>query len=153
MLKNYFKIAFRNLYKYKLHSFINIFGLAAGLASSIIIFLYANSELSFDTVHEKAENIYQVYKERINPDGIQIARDTWFPMAKTLKEDFPGVEKAAHFFEDNQWVTIGNNKFQESVLYANSDLFDVFSINFLSGGKAEPFKNINSIYLSSSAVN
>ena len=153
MLKNYFKIAFRNLYKYKLHSFINIFGLAAGLASSIIIFLYANSELSFDTVHEKAENIYQVYKERINPDGIQIARDTWFPMAKTLKEDFPGVEKAAHFFEDNQWVTIGNNKFQESVLYANSDLFDVFSINFLSGGKAEPFKNINSIYLSSSAAN
>ena len=64
MLKNYLTIAFRNLLKYKLHSFINIFGLALGLASSIIIFLYANTELTFDKVHEKAENIYQVYKER-----------------------------------------------------------------------------------------
>lgn len=152
MFKNYFKIAVRNLLKYKLHSFINISGLALGLASSIIIFLYANSELTFDTVHEKAENICQVYKERITPAGTQVARDTWFPMAKSLKEDFPGIEKAAHYFDSEEWIRIGNKKFYEDVYYANEDIFEVFSIDFIKGGKQNAFSNIHSIYLSKSAA-
>ncbi|MBU2492861.1 MAG: ABC transporter permease [Bacteroidetes bacterium] len=147
MLNNYFKIAFRNIFKYKLHSFINIFGLAVGFASSIIIFLYANCELTFDAVHGKAENIYQVYKERITPAGTQLARDTWFPMAKTLKDDFPGVEKAAHYFDETTWLIIGNKKFEETVTYASNELFDIFTLEFVKGRSAEPFKNINSAYI------
>lgn len=85
MLRNYIIIAFRNLIKSKLESFINIFGLTLAMAASIIIFLFAEHQLSFDKYHKNAESIYLVHKERTTPTGTQISYGTWLPWLKRSK--------------------------------------------------------------------
>ena len=69
MLKNYLKVAFRNLWKNKKFSFINIFGLATGMACSLLIFLFVQDEKSYDRFHKDAENIHRVVKDFKNDDG------------------------------------------------------------------------------------
>ncbi len=152
MFKNFIKIAIRNILKYKSTSIINIFGLAVGIASSIIIFLYAQNELNFDENNEKAESTYQVYKERITPTGTQITRDTWFPMAKALKADYPQIVNAAHFWGDESWVEVGDKKFNEQITYANNEIFDVFTVEFLEGNPESIFNDVNSAVITEGAA-
>ncbi|NIR49131.1 ABC transporter permease, partial [candidate division KSB1 bacterium] len=106
MFTNYLKVAIRNLLKNKLHSGINIAGLAVAFAASIIIFLFARNELTYDAFHKKADSIYLVYKERITPTGTQITRDTWMPMARALVQDYPVIEKAARNWASQSWVEV-----------------------------------------------
>jgi putative ABC transport system permease protein len=74
MLKHYFKIAFRNLSRNKIYSFINIAGLSLGLASAMLIILYTKDELSYDRFHENSKNIYRVINTWIQPDGSIIGK-------------------------------------------------------------------------------
>ena len=69
MLSNYLKVALRNLLRHKGYSFINVFGLAIGMASCVLIMLYVQDELSYDRYHEKAERIYRVSRQWTNSDG------------------------------------------------------------------------------------
>lgn len=144
MFGNYFKIAIRNLIKHKFHSAINILGLAVGIASSIIIFLYAQNELTYNTNHEKADNIYQIYKERNLPAGVQVVRDTWFPMAQALKDEYPVIKKAAHIWDADEWIEVGEKRILLNVSYVNEDIFDVFTLPLKVGDKDEVFSDINS---------
>ena len=77
MIRNHIKMALRNLSRNKLNSFINIIGLAIGIGASVIMFLYAVNELSYNSNFKNADRIYMVYKERHLPTGVQITRDTW----------------------------------------------------------------------------
>lgn len=72
MLENYFKIAFRNLWKNNGFSFTNIFGLATGIGCSLLIFLFVKDELSYDNFHKGAGSVYRVAKDFINDDGTRI---------------------------------------------------------------------------------
>ena len=87
MLKNYLKIAFRNIVRFKVFSSINIFGLAVGIASSILIFLFVRNELSYDAFHKNADDIYLVQKYRHTALGLKVLNDTWIPLLPTLKND------------------------------------------------------------------
>ena len=89
MLLNYLNIALRSLLKSKAHTFINVFGLAFGIACVFLIILYLRGELSYDRFHQKAENLYRVTWEDSNPQT-----RTPHPMAQALKRDFPEVESA-----------------------------------------------------------
>ena len=77
MIRNYLKIAWRNLMKNKVFSFIHIFGLSAGLASCMFICLYAYDELNYDTAHPNGDNIYQVGTVFIRPDGCILCRKAY----------------------------------------------------------------------------
>src|SRR5688572_32614694 len=79
MIKNYFKIAWRNLLKYKGFSLINIFGLATGMACSLLIFLFVKDELSYDQYHKNAGRTYRVVKDFINDVGTRIPDATSLP--------------------------------------------------------------------------
>ena len=79
MIKNYFKIAFRNLWKNKGFSFINIFGLATGISCSLLIFLFVKDELSYDRFNKDADNIYRVVKDFVNDDGSRLPDATTPP--------------------------------------------------------------------------
>ena len=79
MLKNYAKVAMRNLMLHKSYSFINIFGLSVGITAAILILLYAQGELSYDKMHTQADQTYLLYKQRITPTGTQDTYDTWVP--------------------------------------------------------------------------
>ena len=91
MFKNYLKIAFRNVIKYNIHSFINISGLAIGMACSILIFLWIQHELSFDKFHEHINELYQVPTRQHYGNEILLAAGAPPALGPALKKDFPVI--------------------------------------------------------------
>ena len=149
MIKNYFKIAIRNLWRHKAFSAINILGLAVGMSAFFLIYAYVTFETSYDNFNSKANRIYRIVSdvktpsESLNP-GITIA-----PLAVDLKNDFPEVEDAVRFASDGFLVKKGETKFQElrSVL-ADSTLLNVFDFPLVEGDKKTALKDPMSIVLS-----
>jgi putative ABC transport system permease protein len=155
MLKNYFKIAFRNLWKHKGFSSINIIGLAMGLACFIMIALYVTDELSYDKYNKKAERIY-----RINSDikfggtdlNMAVSAD---PMGATLKKDYPQVEEFARLYSSSgsRLIKNGNEYLNENrVTYADSTLFDVFTLPAIAGNTKTALNEPNTVVITESTA-
>ena len=135
MLKNYFKIALRNLGRHKFHAFVNIFGLALGMACCIIILLYLKEELSYDRFHNQAENIFRI-TEKTQTDALTThTAHTYSATAPALTNEFPEVSSAVRFLNQNAMVTLDKDKsFQEpGFFYVDSTVFDIFSFEVLKG--------------------
>lgn len=136
MLKNYFKIAIRNLWKNKGFTAINIAGLAIGLACFILIALYVVDELSYDRYNEKADRIYRVdadIKFGGNELKLCVSSD---PMGATLKKDYPQVEEYTRIYssEGDKLVKKGNEYIDEQhIVYVDSTFFNVFTLPAISG--------------------
>ena len=144
MLKNYFLIALRNIFKYKIYSFINIIGLAVGITCTILILLYVTDELSFDKYHSKAERTYRVI-EYIDP--AERSSSLPFPTSQALLTDFPNyIENSVRFFnfqastlaieyapEDGQRIQFN----EPHVFFADSSFFKVFDFRLLQGNPDE----------------
>ena len=145
MLKNYVKIALRNLQKYKTYAVINMAGLAVGLASCLLIVLYVQDELSYDRFHEKAERIYRIVEDQQLEDRVSHLATTYTPLAPALATEFPAVEAAVRLYPYPVLVRYGEaKKFQEDhFVLADSTVFDVFSFRLIRGeahtALAEPF--------------
>jgi putative ABC transport system permease protein len=157
MIKNYFKTAWRTLWKNKTFSFINIFGLATGIASSLLILLFVQNELSYDRFHKDAENIYRVVKDFVNDDGSRLPDATTPPaLAPAMQQEIPDVESVTRVFPS--WgrdflIKYGDKKIIEQNLYrVDSSFFDVFTFPFIKGDPKKAFKNINSIVLTKSTA-
>lgn len=99
MIQNYFKIAWRNLKKNKIFSFINIFGLSAGLTCCMLISLYIINELSYDKYHTHANEIYQLTTTFIQQGKENKMPNTPAPMVKAMKQDFPEVENTTRLLQ------------------------------------------------------
>ena len=102
MLKNYFKIAWRNIWKNKLFSAINIISLAIGLSASFIISLMVYYEFSFDTFHKDGDRIYRVVTDFETPQGNLKNGGVAPPMRIAAREDLTGIDQSAYFF--NWWI-------------------------------------------------
>ncbi|MCP4155774.1 MAG: FtsX-like permease family protein [bacterium] len=136
MIKNYLKVAFRNILKYKGYSSINILGLAIGMTCCLLILLYVNQELNYDTSHENSKRIYQLGVQLTKPQGKELLAQTMFPVAPVFKKDYPEVEKIAriHFYNSNALVeTEGKKFFETGFVFADSELFDIFTFPVLKG--------------------
>lgn len=137
MFRNYLKITFRNLLKNKSYSFLNIVGLAIGLASCIVILLYVNNELSYDKHHEKADRIARV-ASFIDFSGsyLELAT-TSSPMGPTLKSDYVEVEDMVRFRPRGEFHVRsrdGDTNFKENdILYSDPTVFNVFTIPVIHG--------------------
>jgi len=132
MLKNYFKVAYRNLIRNKVFSIINISGLAFGMAACILISLYILDELSYDRYHEHADRIYRVSREFLNDDGVtnlhlgQVAP----PFGPLLDGDFEGIIEYTVRMLPSGGSLISYEDIhleQEGVFFAEPALFDIFS--------------------------
>jgi len=135
MLKNYLKIAARNLAKHKFYSFINITGLAIGLACSLLILLYVQNELSYDRHHANADRIYRVQVEiKFGEKHFELAAAP-APLAAALIDEFPEVEASARLREQGRFlVKTGEVTYrEEDVAYADSSIFKVFDIVLIKG--------------------
>ena len=95
MIKNYLKIALRNIKKHRGYFTINIMGLSLGIASCLLISLWVLDELTYDQHHEKANRIYRIGVHSIIQNNVSDLAIACAPMAKTLKKEFPEVENAA----------------------------------------------------------
>lgn len=158
MWKNYLIVAFRNLQRSKLHSAINIFGLAVGLAAVVLISLYIQDETSYDKFHEDADDIYRIAWWTDNPQT-----RTPHPMAQALVNDFPQVESAVSLSPiwgpglTKQTFSIRNIEkditFDEAgLLSVDSTFLEVFSFNLIQGNKDEVLRNIGGLLISESTA-
>jgi putative ABC transport system permease protein len=144
MFKNYLISTLRNMGKNRLHSFINIAGLAIGLACVILILLFVRFELSYDSFNRNKDRIYRVVLDSIHDDGPFPMAPTMLPLAPALRRDFPEVERAARISERNSMlVRAGENRYYESLYFADPEIFSIFDLPLEQGNPAsalsEPF--------------
>ncbi len=101
MFKNYFKIAFRNLVKHKSFSFINIIGVAIGLACFLLLTLYVKDELSYDRYNANADRIYRLSRTFLSKDGTESLKlgHTAPPFGSLIHQDFPETEQVVRMIE------------------------------------------------------
>lgn len=150
MLKNYLKTAWRNLKIYKAYSFINIGGLAIGMAAFILIMLFVQYELSFDRYHENADRIFRVIRETPEQE-FPIAGAAPSPLAPVLIEEYPEVISATRIFRWGRGEKLflhDENCIYETVYYADPETFDIFSIPFIEGDPRTALNDPFSIVLS-----
>ncbi|RYE25823.1 MAG: FtsX-like permease family protein [Sphingobacteriaceae bacterium] len=135
MIKSYLKVAWRNLWRNKSFSAINILGLALGMTFSLLIFLWIRSELSVDTYHRNGLRLYQVYEREYYDHKVTGDYDTPAPLAEELKKVLPEVEYAVTLEEDNRINTFkaGNKLLKMEGTAAKADLFKMFSFPLLQG--------------------
>ncbi|QEC52798.1 putative ABC transport system permease protein [Anseongella ginsenosidimutans] len=154
MLRNYLKIAFRNLWKHRLFSIINITGLAVGMTACFLIFLYVSFELSYDKFHSKADRIYRLVCNIKTPtETIDNFSNTGWAMAPNIQSGLPEVESFVRLKEDDVLVRKGTLKFQEkNAVWADSAFFRVFDFKLLSGHAGTVLKEPFSIVLTQSAA-
>lgn len=155
MLTNYIKIAWRNLIRDRTYSFINIAGLTIGLSACLLLVLFARYELSFDTFHEKSDRIYRMTSVTETENEVIERTSTPVPLAQTLKDELPEVEKATHLSrETSSRIEIGNQTITvENVYWTDQDFFDIFSAPTVRGNRSEYLKNPNSIVITESVSN
>jgi len=149
MIRNYLKIAFRNLKRQKISTSINIVGLAIGLATCILIMLYVQDELSYDRYNEKADRIFRVAL-KLGLDGKDVGGPMLGPnVARDLQQEFPEVLKATRILnQGTEFVSYGTSSFkQDNLLAADSTFFEVFTIPFLKGDPKRALTEPNTLVL------
>jgi predicted permease len=149
MLRNYIKIAWRNLWNNKAFGIINIAGLTIGLTCCMFILLWVANEWNFNRSHQKLENIYQVYEHQYySHDEILTVTATPGPLADALKAETPGILKAGHLSWLNEKLfSVGEKNLKFEGQYANNDVFSIFSFPFIEGDPATALKRPNDIVL------
>ncbi len=157
MLKNYLLVAFRNISRNKIFSFINIFGLALGIYVCIIIGLYVIDDLSFDRYHTNAERIYRVVSFDNTRDWVSAV--TSGPMMLKIEEDIPEIEASTRIspaFFRLQPGTIDPASDSLAIfrpgIITGPGFFRVFDFKILKGEKEHPFEDPNGIYISQNVV-
>ena len=155
MFKNYFKIAVRNLWRNKSFSVINILGLAIGIATCLIIMLFVNNELSYDSYNEKANRMFAVSFQG-NVQGEKMNEGTVMPpVAQTLKGDFPEVEAATRLRNyGTPKLVYGNRSFKEDAFaFVDSNFFQVFTLPLIEGNAKNALLEPNTIVITKTLAN
>ncbi len=153
MIKNYFKIALRNLWKHRVFSFINIMGLTVGMTAAFLIFLYVRFELSYDNFNTKADRIYRMVCDIKTPtETLHTAGPAW-AVSPHIMKDFPQIEATARFAGNSLLVRRGNIKFQEeNSAFADSLFFKIFDFKLISGNPNTALNEPMSVIFSESAA-
>src|SRR6187549_1460 len=127
MLKNYLKIAFRNLRQHKAFSFINIAGLTIGMSSSILIMLWVQDEISFDRFHQKADQIYRITASLTELDVHAAVSSA--PLSPTFKSEIPEIKNSVRTSSyRSDLLQVDDRVFEEKgILYADSNFLQFFS--------------------------
>jgi len=148
MFRNYLITAFRSLIRQKGFSFINILGLAIGLAAALLILLWVQDELSFDSFHEHADRLYRVEEDQYYSGEIYHVNVTPYPSGPVWKDEIPEIEDACRYqWPSGMLFTYGEKAFYEgSCVAVDSTFFNLFTYDFLHGNKAtaltEPYSAV-----------
>ena len=136
MILSYFKSVVRNIHRHRIHSIVNIVGLALGMACTMVILLWVRYELSFDRYHDKAERIYRLVTDFHFGSFQGKYAVSNHPAGPTLQRDYPEVEKSVRFHSvwGNSLVRYKEKRFiQHGLFYADNTVFDVFTLTMLRG--------------------
>ena len=150
MLKNYLKIAVRNLTKDKLYSVINIFGLAVGIACCILIGLYVQNDWSFDQFHSKSDRLYRAWEQETRHDGHKVLNtSTPIPLGQALESNIPEVESTTYLYSTSSLVQTSDRSdaLNQQLIITGADFFKMFDFKLLQGDPATVFDNPQSVVL------
>lgn len=157
MLKNYFKIAFRQLKKEKIYSAIKIGGFALGIAACLLIALFIRDELSYDKNYVHGDRIYRLLHEYDDNGKATLSWSNQAPIAVTLKKDFPEVEKAARMLDFPLFKGAGSNQvrkaaatqslYEKGFAYADQDLLDILDVHMVYGDRSHALTQPNTLVL------
>lgn len=148
MLKNFFKVAWRNMLRSKGFTLINITGLIVGMASAILILLWIQNEVSYDQFHEKKDRIYEAWNRASFSGELNCWNTTPKVLARTLEKDLPEVEAAVRVdWGSNFLFSIGDKRITVQGSMVDSNFLQVFSFPLLKGDPAQVLKDMHSIVL------
>lgn len=146
MFRNYFKTTLRNLWKNKTYSFLNIFGLAVGVACAALIFLWVENELTYNHYFSNRDNLYNV-KDQQTYDGTTFTFDaTPGPMAQSMKTEIPGIKNTARCTWGNQLLfSTGDKNIYDQGNYVDAPFLSMFQLQFIKGNAATAFSQLYSL--------
>jgi putative ABC transport system permease protein len=148
MLKNFFKIAFRNLWKNKGFSFINITGLAIGMASAMLLLFWIYDEVSYDQFHEKKPRIYEAWNRAEFSGELHCWNTTPKILARTLEHDFPEVEKAVRVnWPSNLLFSVGEKRLMVQGNMVDSSFLEMFSFPLFRGNPHTALNDMHSVVI------
>ena len=148
MLKNFFKIAFRNLWKNKAFSFINITGLAIGMASAMLLLMWIYDEMSFDRFHEKKDRIYEAWNRAEFSGELHCWNTTPMVLAKTMEHDFPEVQAAVRVnWPSNYLFSVGEKRIMVQGNMVDTAFLDLFSFPLIKGNPHTALNDMHSIVI------
>jgi predicted permease len=149
MLKIFFKTTLRTLLHNKTYSFLNLFGLAVGIACTGLIFLWVEDEMHYDTVNVKKENLYQVLNNWPYPTHYSTYETTPGPLAPAIKAEIPGVANTARctYGQTSALFTIGDKELYAGGAFADSSLFSMLTMPFTQGNAGTAFKQLYSLVI------
>lgn len=150
MVRNYFKIAWRNLYKNKTFTLLNVFGLSVAFGVAILLSVYALFELSYDQFHPQRS--YGVYATNQTPKGAEGSTSQPVPFANALKEEVPGVEHITRYTGYSDLVTYGDKQLRLISAYVDPDFFKIFNFPVIRGEKETPVNELSSAAITQHAA-
>lgn len=133
MLSNYFKIAFRNLYRTKLYSILNIVGLGTAIALGIVGYVNYEFSQSFDSFHKNKENIYSINYKRVEDNKFRKFSYTPMPVAPEIKNNIAGIKNVARISVGSGTIKYGDKVFNEGFYFVDKDFFEIFSFPTIHG--------------------
>jgi putative ABC transport system permease protein len=152
MIKNYFKIALRNMVKHKIYATINIFGMSLAFLCGLLLFLNAFFELSFDDFFLDGDRIYKVYSQSQNDEGIERGSTMAYPAAPTFKKEINDIEFSTRFMWGGNNVTYNGKKIEVQINFVDADFFKVFNFAITSGNKVNPLNDLSSAVITKYAA-
>lgn len=149
MLKTYLKTAFRNLWKNRTYSFLNVAGLSIGVACAALIFLWVEDELTYNHHFQKKDLLYRVMENQKNDGKLLTSESTPGPLAQALTVEIPGVRNAGRLsWNMDQLFVLNEKSIKENGVYADPAILSMLTLDFVHGQRQEAFKQLPSIVVS-----
>lgn len=152
MLKNYFKIALRNLFKNKLHTAINIGGLIIGFTVGIGVLMTVYQQFSFDNFHANGKRLYQAYEVYNEKNGQGISSSFGYPAAPTFKAEAPAIEKTTRFLHGGNKIEYKEKQLEIPVMLVDADFLSMFTFPAIDGRTTNALQNLTDIVITEDAA-
>ncbi|MGZ3778019.1 MAG: ABC transporter permease, partial [Mucilaginibacter sp.] len=148
MIKNYLKTTFRSLLKNRSYSFLNITGLAIGIACASLIFLWVQDELTFNHNFSKRDNVYTIYENQTYNGKISTFHATPGLMAKAIKTEIPGIKNAARMDGMGmQLFALGDKSINEQGNYADKEILSILDLPFIYGSPTKALDELHAVVI------
>ncbi|ASV30555.1 ABC transporter permease [Maribacter cobaltidurans] len=152
MIKNYLKVAWRNLIKDKTNTSLNIIGLSIAFAVAILLGMAALYQLSFDNFHENGASIYKIVRTQQTPKGPEAGTVQPAPLAPALEAEVPGVKRITRYLQDGTLAFYNDKEVDMDVVWVDQDFFSMFSFPISNGNETEPLNDLNGVVLTKKAA-
>ncbi len=154
MIKNYLRVALRNLWRHRGFSLLNIIGLTVGMTAFFLVFLYVHFELSYDSFHSRADRIYRVVSDVQTPTGLQHFNSPPLPAPIGMKEQMPEIELMTRLTLGDNWMVIRDKDVFETdnVSLSDANFFRVFDFPMIKGDPKTALSGAQSVVLSESTA-